>query len=238
MGKETFKFYKRGKGELNTSNFPLILKQGSVDIPVLDAKYYQALALFDEYRYDQYLESDEDEYTKFKVLIEGYVHHMRADKDLVDPSKMYAELNYDYICEKVQHDSRNGINTAYRFKEEILKDLFAEDHSGSWYTWFIGADSSVKNFFSEVDISAKKVRRDGKVVALSIGMGDTTNIKRIIIVDDILGGGATVKMLVDNIRDKGYTGPMYLWTEYNEGIHSDELLSEFEHVYIGDTVGG
>jgi len=100
----------------------------------------------------------------------------------------------------------------------------------------VGADSSVPKFFPSIDTYANKVRENGKVVSLDFDMPKKHQIKRVVIVDDLLGGGATVKMLVDKIKESGYKGEVYLWVQYNEGIHKGEFLNQFNGYYIGQDI--
>ena len=46
---ESFQYYKRGEGELNTSNFPAIVKQGRIVIDNLDCKTFFALSCLNQY---------------------------------------------------------------------------------------------------------------------------------------------------------------------------------------------
>lgn len=39
-------------------------------------------------------------------------------------------------------------------------------------------------------------------------------------------------MLIHKLREKGFEGDLYLWTAYNEGIHTLDY-SEMKHAYIG-----
>ena len=232
---ETFKYYRRGKGELDTSNFGAILAQGYVEVDRLDSKTVVTLLNFSIYL-TMRGQSYEQTGVVFPLTIKGYVDHMRADKDLHDPAELYLGMSlwYDVCCEQVQHDSRNGIVSAKIDKEDVLKDLSVIQHT--WFTQFVGADSSVPKFFPSVDKYATKVRENGKVVSLDYHMSKDNEVHRLVIVDDIVGGGATVQMLVDKIKESGYKGEIFLWVQYNEGIHKESFLEQFEGYYIGQDI--
>lgn len=229
-----FKYYRRGTGELDTSNFPEIAKAGCVEVHHLDSRTLMALDALNSYSWDN---PSADE---INVLVTGYVCHMRGDKDVWDPSEAYASLEADgftFDVRKVQHDSRNGIVTGTVTKSKICNSIETMVAT-PWFTSFVGADSSVHKFFSHVDVEAKKIRENGKVVSLDLYMGDTSALKQLVIVDDILGGGATIQMCVDKIRESGYKGAIFLWVEWNEGIHSEEFLKQFAGAYIGENIYG
>ena len=46
---ESFKYYKRGQGELDTSNFNTLLEQGSLTVETLDSKTFVSLLAFNSY---------------------------------------------------------------------------------------------------------------------------------------------------------------------------------------------
>ena len=147
----SFKYYKRGQGELDTSNFNTLLEQGSLTVET---------------------------------------------------------------------------------PQEIVSDL----EITPWYTQYVGADSSVCKFFPRVDVQAQKVRLDGKVLSNQLEKPIPQRVNRVVIVDDILGGGATVRMLVESLRKDGFTGEIYLWVRYNEAIHTEDFIDLFKGVYLGDTL--
>lgn len=225
-----FKYYRRGTGELDTSNFPEIAAAGKVEVHHLDSRTVSALTSLDDFMFHNDYDAID-----FTVVVTGYVCHMRADKDVWDPSDVYEALGFTFEVQKVQHDSRNGIVSA-KINKDTLLDFDMLNRKTSYFTRFVGADSSVHKFFPDVDVEAQKIREDGKVVSLDLDLGDVSNLKQVVIVDDILGGGATVKMCVDRIRESGYTGPIFLWTEWNEGIHTPEFLELFAGYYIGENI--
>jgi hypothetical protein len=237
-----FKYYRRGTGELDTSNFPEIAKAGCVEVHHLDSRTLISLETLKYYLWYNYSGRP------MKVVVDGYVCHMRADKDAFDPSEAYSHLGrfgFTFDVRKVQHDSRNGIQSGKVDWFNIRKDLIKKG-SMLEYTknkrygghFYIGADSSVHKFFPEVDVEARKVRENGKVVSLELDLPDVQDTQAMIIVDDILGGGATIQMCVDTIRESGYTGDIFLWTEWNEGIHSEDFLKQFAGYYIGENIYG
>lgn len=229
-----FKYYRRGTGELDTSNFPDLVKAHRIEVHHLDSRTLISLAMFQKYLQDNHLDLWYDR-EEIEVIVDGYVPHMRADKDLFDPSWAYKELGFTFDVRRVQHDSRNGIVTA-KIDKDMLLSFDMLNRKTSYFTRFVGADSSVHKFFPDVDVEAQKIRENGKVVSLDLDLGDVTHLKQVVIVDDILGGGATVKMCVDRIRESGYTGPIFLWTEWNEGIHTPEFLDLFAGYYIGENI--
>lgn len=224
---ERFKYYKRGEGELDTSNFPQIAEHKTIFVNRLDSKTFVSLLALNEY-----LRSSG---TMIGVIVLGYVDHLRGDKDVYPPANLYGLLDNMVIsCQQIQHESTDKIESAQITSAEIAGDLKIMNHK--WFTTFIGADSSVSKFFPGVDLQAEKVRENGKVLANVLKGKIPEAAKRIIIVDDLLGGGATVRMLVDHIREKGFEGEILLWVQYNEGIHSDDFLGLFDNYYIGDTI--
>lgn len=235
-GTPKFKFYRRGTGELDTSNFHEIAKAGRVEVHHLDSRALVALDCLSDYLYGEYLQNRLGyPMDKFVVVVTGYVCHMRADKDTYDPTQIYISFGISFDVRKVQHDSRNGIKSAVIHEDMLMSFTFLRGQEPE-YTRFVGADSSVHKFFPEVDVEAKKIRKDGKVVSLDLSLGDTSGTEAIVIVDDILGGGATIQMCVDRIKESGYKGDIFLWTEWNEGIHTEDFLKQFAGVYIGENI--
>ena len=226
-----FKYYRRGTGELDTSNFPEIAEAGRVEVHHLDSRTLVSLTILNHYLCFNY-EPLEYQLEDFTVVVTGYVCHMRADKDTLDLSIFYDALNFTFDVQKVQHDSRNGIVPGKINKGDVCCSVNTSD----WFTRYVGADSSVHKFFPDVDVEAQKIREDGKVVSLDLNIGDISTLKQVVIVDDILGGGATVQMCVDKIRESGYKGDIVLWCEWNEGIHKPEFLSQFKGYYIGESI--
>ena len=242
MENPKFKYYRRGTGELDTSNFPEIVEAKCVEVHHLDSRTIVSLALLQMYMQEEHFHlwcGRED----FEVIVTGYVSHMRADKDLFDPSIAYDELGFTFDVRKVQHDSRNGIQSAEIGKFKVVDDLMQGNlFKASKYSYanttFVGADSSVHKFFPDVDVEARKVRENGKVVSLDLDVGFHDHLQGVVIVDDILGGGATIQMCVDKIKESGYTGDIFLWTEWNEGIHPEEFLEQFTGYFIGENIYG
>lgn len=240
MENPKFKYYRRGTGELDTSNFPELAKAGRVEVHHLDSRTLVALVCLQSYLYKN-LDNLNYCVEDFTVVVDGYVCHMRADKDVFDITEVYEALGFTFDVRKVQHDSRNGIKSAEIDKWNVLKSIVASNPiSTTAYSYskttFVGADNSVHKFFPDVDVEAKKIRKDGKVVSLDLSLGDTSKTEAIVIVDDILGGGATIQMCVDRIRESGYKGDIFLWTEWNEGIHTEDFLKQFAGVYIGENI--
>lgn len=226
---ESFKYYLRGKGELDTSNFPQLVFQNYVVIDKLDEKTFVSLLSLNTY----IKQCDPSPEEKFIVHIMGYVNHLRGDKDVFSVSSLYGLLDCMSIyTELIQHESTPDVPTPIINGDIVLQDL---RNSSPWYTTFVGADASVPKFFPSCAFFAEKIREKGKVKSVSFTLPDT-KAKRIVIVDDILGGGATVQMLVDSIRKQGFTGEIALWVQYNEGIHTKDFLSLFNDYYIGDNI--
>lgn len=230
-----FEYYKRGAGELNTSNFPEIYRNGAVDIERLDSRAFMSLMALNEFC----AEKDGHmfrENTTINVFVHGYVDHLRADKDIFNPASLYQKLKYlNIICLSPQHESTSKVKSATITKGDIIGDLHHCNMS-PWFTNFVGADSSVHKFFPDVDWQASKVREDGKVKSVEIPKKPAFTVRRLIIVDDILGGGATVDMLLDALDEAGYKGETYLWFAYNEGIYKKELLDRVDGYYLGKEV--
>lgn len=223
---ETLKYYKRGQGELDTSNFPEIAEQGELRIGNLDDRTLVSLMALNKFLIHNGTKD-------VNVLCTGYVQHLRGDKDVFPVAQLYDDLMMlKFICERVQHESTDKIKSASVTKREVLSDLAL---GNDWFTAFIGADGSVPKFFPTIDKCAKKVRKDGKVTGMNFELGENA-LRRIIIVDDILGGGATVQMLVDKIRASGFDGDLYLWVEYCEGIHKPEFLDQFRECHKGSVI--
>lgn len=228
---ETFKYYKRGKGELDTSNFPDIMKSGTVLVDNLDEKTFVSLLALN-------MELSRNSFTNSKVTVyvNGYVAHMRADKDYCDPAELYQYLNCLNIrCMLVQHDSRHGIITNLLSEAQIDSDL---NLTTNMYQT-VGADSSVYKFFPDVQCQAHKIREEGKVTDLVFEvewMAHEDDEVDVVIVDDILGGGATVQKLFDIIHKECPNKKIHLWVSYNEGIHTEEFLNQFDSVYIGEEI--
>jgi len=218
-----FKYYKRGAGELDTSNFPDILEAGEVEIERLDDKAFVSLFALNDFLLGR---------GKITARVSGYVHNLRSDKDFYPVCQIYNRLEQiNFAIEGVQHESTDAIKTAIINKNTIIEDLGLS----MLFCYFVGADSSVHKFFPEVDLEASKVREDGKVTSLEVKKSYPEKC-RIIIVDDILGGGATINMLIDEFRLQGFDGEIYMWTAYNEGIHSEDLLRRFSGAYIGGSI--
>ena len=227
----TFKYYRRGTGELDTSNFPEIVRAGVVAIDHLDSRTLAALQILSDYAWTV------PTFKGLRVIVGGYVCHMRGDKDVYDPSVAYEylkEAGFTFEVLRVQHDSRHGIESGVITKRDVNKDL----HTGNWFTRYLGADSSVHKFFPEVESEARKIRKDGKVTDLELDLTPESlkEVCNVVIVDDILGGGATIQACVDRLRELGYEGKLSLWVEWNEGIHKPEFLEQFTHVYLGRNI--
>lgn len=219
----SFKYYKRGKGELDTSNFPELVEQGIV-IHHLDNRTLVSLWALNEYSSQRGKTVD--------VLVYGYVAHLRGDKDVFPVAQLYDVLtNLRFRVMDIQHESTATIRSSLMSYSEVC-DTFDVSYDD---VTIIGADASVPKFMPSVDLYASKVRVNGKVQSVEIdltGLDDSP----VVIVDDILGGGATIQMLVDRIRADGYTNPLYLWVRYNEGIHKPEFLEQFVDTYTGDEI--
>lgn len=223
---QQFKYYKRGEGELDSSNFQNIYDDGSIILDDLTYRDFMSLCILDEWL-------NRKERKKFiEVIIKGYVPNLRGDKDLGLPNKIYDKFQWlDFTCMSVQHENTNAIKTALIKIQTITKD-FPEL---GWDTrMFVGADSSVPKFCPEITNYAEKVRFNAKVTHVSTyQIDDLSTIANVIIVDDILGGGATVQMLIDNLNERGYKGNYFLWTQYNEAIHSFTFLNQFKSTSLG-----
>lgn len=231
---ENFNYYLRGKGELNTSNFLSIVEQGVIEVERLDEKTFMSLLALNHYIEEEFVKRGEPFF--MKVIVKGYVAHLRGDKDLQPVQVLYSYLkNLNIECLEIQHEQYpRFIHTKLGFTD-ICNDL--QIKVTPWYTLTIGCDGSVSKFFPGVGIQASKVRENGKVVDMDLKFKPKhSDISRIILVDDLIGGGATVQMLVDIIQDKGYEGELYLWTAYNEGIHDTTLLDQFTAHYIGENI--
>lgn len=223
-----FEYYLRGKGELNTSNFGEIVRQGEIRVEQLDEKTFMSLLALNSFISQRCRAED-----RVTVKVYGYVSHLRGDKDVFPVGQLYEMLDMlDIICIQVQHESTSKIKSGVIGQEAILYDLGIIT---PWYTGFLGADESVVKFFPKVNYCAKKVRENGKVVCTEFSY-NVNHLKRIVIVDDILGGGATVVGLVKQLRENGFKGDLYLWTAYNEGIHGQDTLRLFRESYIGTNI--
>lgn len=222
-----FKYYKRGAGELDTSNFPQILEDGFVDCAKLDEKtFMSALAL------NKYLEKTR-QVKPIKLYVIGYVAHLRGDKDLFAVSDLYDLLNrIEIVCSSIQHESTEKVRSATITIKEI-EDIMGLDHGACF---FIGADSSVPRFCPEITLCASKVRTSGKVTSLKIDTDFVPDNEELIIVDDILGGGATIQMLVDKLRICGLSNPISMFVAYNEGFHSKGFEGQFSSFHAGDLI--
>lgn len=224
----SFKYYKRGAGELDTSNFPDIVDSGFVSVEKIDEKTFMSLLALNEYARAQ------GDNLTIRAKVSGYVAHMRSDKDEFSPANLYNMLDHlDIRCDNVQHESNDVIKSAQISKSDILYDL---TEASPWFTLFVGADGSVPKFFPGVDCCAQKVRTNGKVQSMEFDTSKLTHAKQVIIVDDILGGGATIQMLVDIIRNHGFSGKIHMWVAYNEGFHSAEFLNQFDSHFVGSEV--
>lgn len=227
---EYFKYYKRGAGELDTSNFKEIANQGFVYVDKLDEKTFMSLLAMDRYIT---LNKAELKSYPFVTKVKGYVAHLRGDKDVFKVADLYGLLSYVFInCNNIQHESTEFVKSNIMNETQVLKDL----EICPWFTHMIGADSSVPKFFPTIQSYATKVRKEGKVVSLDYTIDFPDAIKRVVIVDDLVGGGATVQMLVDSLKNQGYKGEIYLWVAYNEGFHSQEFVDQFNGVYLGEEV--
>lgn len=227
----TFRYYKRGQGELDTSNFPALLEEGRVKVSTLDEKTFVSLLALNEYAEDR----------KFilggkpiEVVVEGYVQHLRGDKDVFPVASLYELLDHCVITTpSVQHESTRAITPGIVTLAQIAQDL----KIGGWFTTPIGADASVPRICPEVQFFADKVRKDGKVEGLKLNFKRLPIATRqVIIVDDILGGGATASLTLEALRETGYTGAVYLWVAYNEGIHTGSFLSQFDSYFLGSKI--
>jgi hypothetical protein len=225
---EKFNYYKRGVGELNSSNFSKIWKQGHLNIETLDAKTFMSLSALSQWGLEN------RPHTKIGVTVAGYVEHLRGDKDLYPLGKLYNNLtNLGIMCNQIQHDtSIANLHYPTISEDEIIDQL----PSVYEIPILIGADSSVKNFLPCVTLQAEKIRKNGKVTSLKFDTKLIGSSANIVIVDDILGGGATIQMLYNAIRAGGYTNDIHLWVQYNEGIHPDDFLVQFKSTYIGQKI--
>jgi len=230
---ERFKYYKRGQGELDTSNFPALLSGVTVD--KLDEKTFMSLLALQSYHKSIFNQHTNINPFNIKVEVLGYVAHLRADKDLFNSAQLYEEYLpiMDFDIKNIQHESTSKIKSSKTSCFEIHIDL---KPAGS--TLYIGADKSVSKF-CDVKVCADKIRTYGKVTALYLDLTgiDLTEYKSIVIVDDILGGGATIQMVIDALPlPLKVTKNLYLWTAYNEGIHRREFLDQFRGYNIGDLI--
>jgi len=225
---QEFKYYKRGKGELDTSNFPDIRRKGKVMVSNLDEKTYMSLSAL-----QNYLETTND-IICVTVVVMGYVAHMRSDKDVFATSRLYDKLTrLQFHCRSIQHESTESIKSAVISTASLIKDL---PECSMWYTTFIGADGSVPKFCPEIKHTALKVREDGKVTDLEFDTSVVPEECDVVIVDDILGAGATVQKLVNTLKKNNFKDEIHLWVRYNEGIHTQEFLDQFKSYYLGDEI--
>ena len=225
---EIFKYYKRGVGELDTSNFDEIINSGEMEVDRIDDKTFFSLLTLNTYLETEWFGND------VTVTVRGYVANLRGDKDLFPPAVIYQLLTrLKIVCKSIQHESTDKIRTTTITKNTILTDL---PKASQWFTAFVGADGSVPKFYPTIDSFATKVREGGKVVSLDYKMPSAHDIRSVVIVDDILGGGATIQMLLDTIKSQGFTGTFHLWVAYNEGIHKPEFLEQFESHFIGNLI--
>jgi len=226
---KTFEYYKRGAGELDSSNFPLLVAQKKIVIEELRERDFVSLLTF-----NHYLLTKSSYSGKVRIVVKGYVAQLRSDKDYYGPFCLYDLLDrLDITCMAIQHESTDKITTGFIDSYQVVSDLLLS-FKATDYT-LIGCDASVHKFFAEDIRCANKIREDGKVTSVEL---DTPPLKKqIVLVDDLIGGGATIYQLVDVIRAAGYEGPLHLWVRYNEGIHDDSKLAAiFENVYIGDSI--
>ncbi|MBL1322202.1 MAG: hypothetical protein COA63_014255 [Methylophaga sp.] len=221
-----FEYYKRGAGELNTSNFPTILREKTIYIKTLDEKTFMSLLALQTWVGNKT--------NLITVRIAGYVAHLRGDKDLFPMSRMYDLLTlFKFECRSIQHESTDKIKSI-----QITQDNIEAGFDKPFYQEpiFIGADGSVIKFFPHANHSAEKVRRSGKVTGMKFDTNNLDSTNPIIIVDDILGGGATIQMLINILRKAKFTNDLFLWVEYNEGIHTKEFLKQFADYHIGEII--
>lgn len=232
---EKFKYYRRGTGELDTSNFPDILESGRILIDNLDARAFVSLLAFKNYA--QNTLNRKHQY--FTLYVRGYVEHLRGDKDEFQVSNLYRDYlrpMFKIVVQQPQHEDTSAIQGGLVFRDTIRKDLRISPRNE---IVLIGADSSVERFCPEVDYSFSKVRKNGKVVKVTPPAGFPEvfpESSTLVIVDDILGGGATIQQVVDTKSVLEHHGDIGLWVAANEGIHSSKLILHFDKTYIGKTV--
>lgn len=218
----TFKYYKRDKGELDTSNFPEILKAKTIIVDTLDEKTFMSLLALNEYCMDV---------AHITVIVTGYIAHLRGDKDVFSVASLYDTLDcLTIVPTGIQHESTHKVQSAKIAASDILRRLELSAAS------YVGADKSVHKFFPGVTIEANKVRTDGKVISTTLDVTGLPMEGNVIIVDDILGGGATIQAVYDIIRGARPLSDIYLWVAYNEGIHNSEFLDQFADTFIGDLI--
>lgn len=227
---EEFKYYKRGQGELDTSNFPEICRQGMIVVDKLDSKTFVSLLALHHYIGEKPTRCP----NRLLVTVRGYVDHLRGDKDEFFVAKLYDLLyNLQFSCHSVQHTSTGTIKTSKLSTYQVVSELRIPP---TVTTQLLGCDGSVNDFMYFKIPSATKVRENGKVTKLSFAGSFLDTVDHYVLVDDILGGGATVQMFYDFLRAKVPDKPISLWVRYNEGIHPPEFLDQFESYYLGDLI--
>lgn len=227
---QTFKYYKRGKGELDTSNFLEIAASGCVFVKTLDEKTFVSLLALNTF----IGETSVTPGGKVAVIVDGYVAHLRGDKDVFPVAGLYSLLTHlELVPTSIQHERTDKVSQVFTCRSAILKDLPAMNGS----VGFVGADKSVAKFMAQSTRCANKVREGGKVTSLTLDASGLLDYDNLVIVDDILGGGATIYDVVKKLYEANYNGKLHLWVRYNEGIHNEnELRGNFDSHYIGDEI--
>lgn len=238
-----FKYYKLGQGELDTSNFDEIVENGWVSIERLGSKEFVSLLALNQY----ILEND---YMSVQCFVQGYVYHMRSDKDLFNVSSLYRKLlpNINFKCRSIQHESNSKIKsgklawfTVYGKSVSTFPELINKDD-----LLIVNADKSVKKFRNTFPntktLECDKVRENGKVISMDVPTHTQTSNMKYIIIDDLIGGGATITMIIAKLLTDYdvYPENIYLWVRYNEGIHNVSDFSNFgiplENLHFGEEI--
>lgn len=231
-----FKYYKRGTGELDTSNFPQIAQDGSVGVDTIDDRTLVSMMALNDWVDKRNISVERGvpgatRIRSIKVVVSGYVAHMRGDKDEYPVAFLYDRMtNLNIHCCGIQHESTAKIRGNMINAQDIMEHF---DLTGNPY--FIGADTSVPKFCTGIDQCAVKVREDGKVISSNIDILDLPENETIVIVDDILGAGATVQQVIDQVSSIAPRN-LLLWVAYNEGIHPKGFIKQFDKVYLGDLI--
>lgn len=152
--------------------------------------------------------------------------HSDAYKQWIKHTEWYAD---ETTVEKLITISKNIIKTTEKSDKVTL--VYPDAGARSRYTSLLGANENLYGV-------KERDQATGNIISFDL-IGDVPN-NPILIVDDICSKGGTFYFTAKKLREKGFTGPIYLYvTHAEEIIEEGELLkpeSEIKRVFTTNSI--
>lgn len=188
---KTLKIKKYYSGEIKTDNMKDFLnKETHLKIENFNNETLLYLLALDEF-----LVSRHNLGIKSSVIAHcGYIPYLRDDKDITQISNFISRMQLiNFITPLPPH--RQISNVTY---DSIIFDNILKKHYEQGYT-LIGGDKSASKYTNLPHIKTDKIRKNGKVKSVKIKDFVPNPTNKYLIFDDILGGGATVQMIINQL---------------------------------------